>query len=101
MSCGAIRSSTEMSSATVTISLLRLSPKLSFRAASSSAMILTMRAGLARMSCWWWVGECWDQVADRLNHFAILIADLVLLQAGKAAQLQVDDPLRLLLRQVV
>ncbi len=50
MSCGAIRSSSEMSSATVTISLRRLSPNSSRTAFSSAAMIAVMRAGLSRMS---------------------------------------------------
>ena len=39
MSCGAIKSSIEMSSATVTISLLLASPNVSFSAVSSSPMI--------------------------------------------------------------
>ena len=92
MSCGAIRSSMEMSSATVTISLFRLSPNSSFSRASSSPMIVVMRAGFA---------EDVEQVGDGVDHLAVLVADLVLLEAGQAAQLQVDDRLRLLVRQVV
>jgi hypothetical protein len=81
-----------MSSATVTISLLRLSPNSAFRLAE---LLLDHLRDARRL------GEDVEQVGDRRDHLAVLVADLVLLQAGEAPQLQVDDRLRLLVGKVI
>jgi hypothetical protein len=47
------------------------------------------------------LGEDVEQVADHLDHLAVLVADLVLLQAGEALQAQLEDRLRLRVGQEI